>query len=82
MMMMMKDWNNNKKGKLLSIIIIMTMKLLLLWVKVAVFSLGVVIVEKEVVARDFSLSRVFFLFFFYIENYMPRKLWALKEEGF
>jgi hypothetical protein len=67
MMMMMRDWNNNKKEKILSIIIIMTMKLLLLWVKVAVFSLGVVIVEKEVVARDISLSRVFF--FFYIENY-------------
>jgi hypothetical protein len=47
------------------------MKLLLFWVKVAVFSLGVVIVEKEVVARDISLSRVFLFlfFFFYIENY-------------
>jgi len=72
MMMMMRDWNNNKKGKILSIIIIMTMKLLLLLVKVAVFSLGVVIVEKEVVARDISLSRVFFFLLY-------RKLWALKE---
>ena len=70
-MMMMRDWNNNKKGKLLSIIIIMTMKLLLLWVKVAVFSLGVVIVEKKVVARDFSLSRVFFFVFL-----LYRKLYA------